>query len=241
MSNLSGWKISVANGLIGVLPLQNFESALVLAESYLTEVGGWDPVSSSDPTGEGQPATGETVEESIDSIKNSRLDRVHRLDAEVTVKLNLQFLANLPAGQSADAVRSEMTTLIETFLQGQLGRTSIGLTEVSDVNGAVSPAGELTPSQRVSLLNATATIENTRKDPRAVALKTAKTMYGLDDNWNVSMVYTEPGKPISVSIRRYQNQSFQLLDTGTDRQYVLWVNPDTYTVETGVQRPVSIS
>lgn len=237
---LNGWRTSASNGLVESLPLQTFDDALILVDEYLANVGGWLPNDTNDPTGQGTPVNGDTPAQAVSNIVSSRLERVHRLKATMDVQVELEFISNFATGQSDADIIAQMQPLVEAFVQRQLSTSPLAYDGVSNLTGTLDRGGSTDVQERLAIETAIANGQLLR-DPRVVALNAARTLYGLDDEWSVDLVYTEPDKPIVVIIRKYTSNALTALDTSATQQYVINVSPDDYSVTGGVISPVDNS
>ncbi len=230
--NLAGWKTTATTALINTLPLQTFDNGLLLVDQYLASVGGWTPDSELDPTGPGVPVNGATPAEAATAIATTQLSRVYRLTGTMSVEINLDYIASFAPGQSDDDIRAQMQPLIQAFIEERLASTQLSFVGLSGLSGDITDGGETTAAERRALLVAL-TNNAEKSDPRALALRAATTLYQLPSTWSVQSVYTETGKPIVVTIRKYTNTQFTALDNTTTVRYVMTVSPDTYTVTAG--------
>jgi hypothetical protein len=235
---LNGWKTTTATALIYRLPMQTFEAVLPLIDSYLASVGGWIPNSITDPTGEGFPANGVVPVDAADAIATAQISRVHRLSATIAVTLNLEYIANLAAGQPANDIIAQMQPMIEDFLERQFKKAPLDLVSVETITGVVTAGGLQSAAQRVAV-QANIVAGEIQQDPRRVALNAARTLFSLDTTWNVDSVYTEPDKEIVVVIRKYTNTQYTALDTTTPNQYVFGIGAEDYRVINGIVIPVN--
>lgn len=230
--DLSGWRSSTAIAVTNILPLQTFESSLVLVESYLASTGGWVPDSPTNPTGPGQPVTGEMPTDAAISIKNQQYARVYTIKATADIRLDFTYVANLASGQTDDDVLVAIQNGVKQFLETQLGRTSLSLDSMISLTGTINSNGLTTSSQRLSIFEEES--QGILNDPRAIALNMTKNTYGLDDLWNVESTYTEVNGKIVVIMAKYTELSFGTLDTSVVQRYVISVNPGQYLIETGL-------
>jgi len=230
--DLSGWRSSTAIAVTSILPLQTFESSLVLTESYLATTGGWVPDNPGNPTGPGQPVTGESPDQAAISIKNQQYARVYTVKVTADLRLNFTYVANLATGQPNEDVLVAIQNGVQDFLETQLGRTSLTLDSVVNLTGSISTNGLTTSSQRLSIYEEES--QGILNDPRAIALDMAKNTYALDDLWNVESTYTEANGKIVVIMAKYTELSFGTLDNNVLQRYVISVNPGQYLVETGL-------
>ena len=237
MSTLSGWRTSAANRLVEELPLQTFDSSILLIDAYLASIGGWVPNDVSDPTGEGAPVNGDTPLEAVTAIVVQQLTHMHRLDATLQVNLTLQFVSNLAPGQSDDDIRSQMQPLIETLLAVEFNSSILNFSDLTLLTGPIINGGTIDAIQRVEI-NESIVGASFGHDPRAVAVNAARNIYSLDILWNVETFYTEIGQPIMVIIKKYTNSDYISVDSTESLRYVIGVNPDTYLIESGIQATI---
>lgn len=234
---LNGWKTSVATGVVEALPLQDFESALVLADDFLATQGGWNPDDAGDPTGPGVPVSGATLEEAIVLITDQNLDRVYHVD--VSGNMNFRILMNekLATGLSDEDVLTNITDRLSDVVELNLGRTSIELVDIPSFTGDVT-SGPTTATQRLNIQN---TIEGGGRiiDPRAIGLVSARATFNLDTTWNVEFLYTEPDKSLYLSIIKYTTDLYQTVDSNVDNTFGIYMNPITYRTTGGVVVPVA--
>lgn len=235
---LAGWKLTTAGAVVNTLPLQTTDEALILVDEYLSTIGGWVPNDPGDTTGEGFPANGLSPSEAASEITSARLERTHRLDGKMNIEVNLQYIANFVPGQDDEDIIAQMRPLIEDFVQQQLSNSPLGFIDITEVTGSVTAGGQETSEERVKIREALDEGRDQR-DPRVVALRAALRLYNLDDTWNVQTTYTEPNLPLVVVIRKYLNTAYISLDTGSQIQYVMTVNPNTFSVSGGVSNPVT--
>lgn len=238
MTTLAGWRTSAANLLVEAIPLQTFDSSVLLIDAYLASVGGWVPDDVGDPTGEGSPVNGDTPEEAVAAIVEQQLDRMYRLDATLQVELTLQFVSNLAPGQSDEDVRSQMQPLIEALLEVEFGSSLLNFSNFTNLSGPIITGGTLDAVQRVEIQGLIATASFAH-DPRAVAVNAARNIYALDDLWNVENYYTEVNQPIVTIIRKYTTLTYVTIDTAETLRYVIGVNRDTYVIESGIKTSIS--
>lgn len=234
---LLGWKATTAVLLISKLPLQTYNGVIPFIDSYLSTVGGWVSNDPNIPTGEGEPANGATPDIAVSDIIDSQYSRMYRLSTTATIKLSFEFLANLAPDQVADDVRAQMIPMIDAFISEQLSNTALNYISLETVLGDVAVGGVTTQSHRVGINDVIRTGAY-HKDPRAVAVYTARTMYALGDTWNAVSVYTEPDQPIVVIIQKYTNSQYITLDQSVSNQYVISISPDEYTLISGLSIPI---
>jgi hypothetical protein len=226
---LSGWTVSTTTLLLRQLPLQTYDAATALVESYLSAAGGWTPTSVGDPTGLGAPVDGSTPETASAAISSGQFARMNHVSATVNVVMTMDILANLISGQTNAAVLTQINSIVEDTITNQLIGTSMSLSSVSSVTGTVTADGISTTAQRVAIeaLISTSTYNG---DPRAIGVVEARRIYALDSTWSFHSFYTENGTEIAVIIRKYTSSTFATLDTTNTGQYIISIQPNGFTV-----------
>lgn len=236
--DLLGWKTTTATILVGLIPSQSFESAFVLAETYLSDVGGWNPDNGGDPTGIGQPVNGQLPEAAANSIFDIEHSKVYDVAVIAPIELQFRFTQKLPAGLGEVAVLGAIQDAVENWLKANVlisdrFPVTVDANGVGVISGNLIGTGETTSAERVAVA-ARADSDDKITDYKTAALVFARIKHLLDDNWNVMSFYTEPTKPITVIIRRYTSTTYLDLDEAVTQKYVIVVNPDTYEVVSGV-------
>jgi len=234
---LSGWKRSVAAGVVETIPLQDFESAFLLAEDFLSTQGGWNPDDAGDPTGPGVPVSGITTEEAIILIFQQQTNRIYKVVINGTMEFSVILNENLSIGLSDNDVISSVTTVLEDFVEAQLENTNIELVSIPSFTGTVT-SGPTTASERVSL-QSSITGGGKLIDPKAIALVAARARFNLDNTHNVQYLYTESGKDIFVLVTKYLTTQYTTIDTSADSRYGIKLDADSFRVTTGVTLPNS--
>lgn len=236
MSNgsLSSWKTDTAIVLLGELPLQNLTSAKEKVEQYLSETGGWIPDDDSDPTGSGQPASGEDSAEAADSITEAEIARVYNTKVRADIKLDFHLVQNLDPDLSDEDVKTLIEETVQSFLVEQLGCTTTEFVELTDYEIENDRGGDTTAAQRVT---ADEEVKSGEKliDPVSISLSYARDRFNLDDFWNVTYIYNEPTKDIVSLIERYTDpETYEDLDIFTLTQYAITMDASSYELASGV-------
>ncbi len=237
MSNesLASWKTDTAIILLGTLPLQTLDSANVLVEDYLSATGGWVPEDPGDPTGPGEPASGETSPQAAQSIADEQLERVYNIDIDANIKLNFHLVQNLDPGLSDEDVIVLIEETVNNFIANQFGCTNMELAETTSFETEIQRGGNTTPDIRVV---AQAEVESGDKliDPVAICLSLARERFDLDDNWNVSYIYNEPDQDIVGQVERYTDTTYTTLDSFSVTQHIVTVDTANYQLASGVSK-----
>ncbi len=237
MSNesLASWKTDTSILVLQELPLQTLTTAGVLVEDYLSSTGGWVPEDVGDPTGPGQPASGETAPEAAKTIAESQIERVYNNKITADLKVDFHIAQNLDPTLSDEDVLTLIQETIVDFLQNQLGCTTVAFNEFSGSTGVVGRSGYTTADERVT---AHQQIESGEKliDPVAIGLQIARDRFELDDFWNVTYIYTEQDQDIVVQVERYTDTNYTTLDPFTLTQQIVKIDATTYKLASGVSK-----
>ena len=235
MSNesLASWKSDASIALLGTLPLQTFDSAIVLVDRYLAANGGWVPEDPADPVGPGAPATGENALEAANSITQEQLERIYNIATNASIKLNFNIVQNLDPGLADNDIAVLIEETVGDFIASQFGCTVMELDEILSYDITVDRGGNTTADQRVQA-NAEVTSGDKLIDPVPISLSLARSRFDLDENWNVTYIYNEPGQDIVAMVERYVTTSYDNIDTSTLTQYVIKIDATTYELASGV-------
>lgn len=234
---LTGWKQSVATSLVETLPLQDFESAFLLAEQYLSSQGGWNPDDASDPTGPGVPVSNVTTDEAVETIFDEQLSRIYQIEVDGTLAITAFLNENLSPGLSDADVFSNTTVRVQEFLEAEFAKTSLRFDNITNYTGTVT-TGPTTSQERVSIqtsIGAGGKIVN----PREIALIAARARFNLDTTYNAEYLYTESNKDLFVLVRKYTNTQYTTVDTTVDNKFGIKLDSDSFRVTTGVVLPNS--
>jgi len=229
---LSGWKQSVAAGLVEIVPLQTFESSLVLADDYLATTGGWVPDDAGDPTGPGVPASGATTGEAMLIIRDEQLERIYSADLSGVLSFTTNFQINLAPGLSDADVLAAMEAKFEDFVEAQLPNTNLAFVNLDSFTGTVAE-GPTTQTERQAIQ--TSILSGGKiTNPKEIALVAARARYSLDNTYNVKYMYTQPDKVLFHLMVQYTDATYETEDTNATNQYVIKLDPVTYEVTSGL-------
>lgn len=232
------WINDTATLLTAQLPLQSFQSAVNLAFSYVSNVGGWVADDQQNQNGPGAPANGASEEQAASDIASQQIANVYDLSFTANVTLRVQFGQQLGSGldlsSASAAMQSDLTSFITTTINNAAlpVRVEAVVSQTADAGRSLI-GGETTADVRVSIA-ADAVGGDKIVDYKAGALKYATTINGLDDTWNIAAVYTQAGNPIVVIIVKYTDNAYETIDTANNTTYVFTVSPTTYQVVSGV-------
>jgi hypothetical protein len=232
---LNGWKGSVATGVVESVPLQDFESALILAEDFLGTQGGWNPDDAGDPTGFGEPVSGVTLEESIVLITLEQRDRIYHTDILGVLNFRIILNENLSLGLDDATVVANLVDILDDTVQANLLNTNIEFVDIPSYTGTVtSGATDAAIRQNIqSILLAGGKII----DPYAIGLSVARAEYNLDNTYNVQYLYTESNKALFIMVIKYTDNLYATVDTTADARYGITLDPISYKTAGGTTLP----
>jgi|ERR1051326_6378955 hypothetical protein len=243
MTDLTTWIDTVSQLVIDELPLQSVQTATVLTEAYLSNIGGWIPDDIGQPSGEGHPNGSPTEQESADAITVDAFAAVYDLNIQATINVSIQISAKLTPGLTPiETVIQNMQNQIAEFITNQINDSELPVrTDSVDVDSLTpdvfgdrsSLGGILDQTIRQGIVTDLAGADKVI-DYKALALQYVLDTYGLDEKWNVVSLYTEPTQPIVVQIQKYTDTTYATLDGGNTTIYVISISPDTYGVVSGV-------
>lgn len=229
---LSGWKQSIAAGLVEIVPLQTFESSLVLADDYLATTGGWVPDDAGDPTGPGVPASGATNAQAMQDIRDEQLERIYSADLSGVLSFTTHYQINLAPGLSDADVLAAMEARFEDFVEAQLPSTNLAFVNLDSFTGSVVE-GPTTQTEREAIQ--TSILSGGKiTNPKEIALVAARARFSLDNTYNVQYMYTQPGKVLFHLMVQYTDATYATEDTNATNQYVIKLDPVTYEVTSGL-------
>ena len=236
--SVQAWKTDVAYLVVQEIPFQTLETGLQLAESYLAATGGWNPDDVSDPTGPGDPVSGETAPEAAETIKNTLLERIQDFTVETaTIRVNFNYVDNFSfceeEGDDRQQAIDAMRIKFKEFIEFQLTDTNLEFIELDEYTADFENIGSTTEDQRVAIQ---ATLAGGGKiiDPKAIALSAARTRWGLDNTWNVDYVYYQIDQELFVMITKYEDETYATPDSAAEQQYAVKLDPARYTVTGGL-------
>jgi len=232
---LSGWIQSAAAGVVESVPLQDFESSLVLAEDFLGTQGGWNPDDPADPTGFGEPVSGVSLAQGIVLITVQQQERIYHTDVSGVLNFRVKMNNNLSPGLDEVSVVANVVDLLDDFVQANLLPTNIEFVDIPSYTGAVTN-GPTDASTRQNI-QSTLTAGGQIIDPYAIGLSVARAEYNLDDTYNVQYLYTEPNKALFVMVIKYTDNLYSTADTTADARYGITLDPVSYKTAGGTTLP----
>ena len=234
---LVGWRNATTLLVVQNLPLQTAQSASILVSNYLSDVGGWVPDSALDPTGAGVPANGETTDDAATSIIALQYSKIHELRTTVTLVVDLVYHNNITTGQPDETILALSEEQIEELIEAQLADTILRVASFDNTSATIINGGETTQVNRqeieVDINSQTKLI-----DPKSIALQIARSVYALDDTYNVSKFYKETDTELVFVIIKYETNQYAVVDSTAINQYVLTLDPSNYTLFSGLVRPI---
>lgn len=232
---LNGWKASVATGVVESVPLQEFESALILAEDFLGTQGGWNPDDAGDPTGFGEPVSGATLEESITIITDQQRERIYHSDISGVLNFRIILNNNLSLGLDDAAVTAAVVDILDDVVQANLLQTNIEFVDIPSYTSLVTN-GPTDATIRQAIQN-TILAGGQIIDPYAIGLNVARAEYNLDNTHNVEYLYTEPNKALFVMVIKYTDNLYSTVDTTADARHGISLDPISYRTAGGTTLP----
>jgi hypothetical protein len=228
------WRNTTAGVLIGTLPLQDFSSAISLVESYLSDTGGWNPDDVGDPTGLGEPVSGETPEQAAINITNQQLNSVYQSEITGQLTFKANFIKNLGSGLSESVVLSTIESEFAQFIENQFDNIIIQFESLDTFTGTVI-SGPTTAAERV-LINNLIVSGDKLINPKAIALSLSRNRFSLDNTYNVSFLYTQTDKELVILIEKYTSTAYTNLDLSVDNQFIISLDSKSYHITTGVTK-----
>jgi hypothetical protein len=232
---LNGWVASVAAGVVETVPLQDFESALVLSEDFLGTQGGWNPDDPGDPTGFGEPVSGVSLETAIALITAQQQERIYHSAISGVLNFRIVLNNNLSPGLDDASVTAAIVDILDDVVQANLIQTNIEFVNIPSYTATVTN-GPTDASTRQAIQN-TILAGGQIIDPHAIGLIVARSEYSLDNTYNVEYLYTEPNKTLFVMIVKYTDNLYQTVDTTADARYGISLDPVSYRTAGGTTLP----
>lgn len=238
MSNesLASWKLDVGTLVVQEIPFQTLETGIALADSYLAATGGWIPDDAGDPTGPGQPASGETQTEAAASIKTILLERIQNFETEATIRVNFQLFDNFSFDETTDDKQQAIDAMqlkFRDFIEFQLQSTKLEFVELDTYTSDFQNIGPTTTEIRVEIQN-TILAGGRIIDPKAIALSAARARWGLDNTWNIEYVYTQENQELFFMLQKYLSENYAIVDTTETLIFSIKLDPARYTVTGGL-------
>ena len=232
------WKTDVAYLVVQEIPFQTLETGLQLAESYLAATGGWLPDDDTNPTGPGNPVSGETAPEAAATIKDTLLERIQDFEVEeATIRVRFNFVDNFSfceeEGDDREQTIDAMRIKFKDFIEFQLENTKMEFIELDEYTADFRNIGTTTDAIRLEIQS---TIAGGGKiiDPKAIALSAARARWGIDNTWNVTYVYYQVDQEIFALIDKYTDETYATIDSAATNQYAVKLDPSRYTVTGGL-------
>ncbi len=229
--SLISWKTDTSFLIVRKLPFEDFESAFVLAEDYLSSTGGWNPDDLSDPTGPGAPVSGATTSEAADIIRDEQMGAIYSTPVSATINISLEYISKIVSGLSDQDVLDNIEEGLNKFISNQLLPIDLKYDLLVSFNGVPVPGSLTTQNSRIAL-DATVTAGEKLIDPKAIALNSARVMNSLDNSWNVTYLYTKKDNDLFALVEKYAS-NYEFLDLSDDRQFFLSLDPESYEVTGG--------
>lgn len=233
MSNdsLQAWKTDTAFLVVDKLPFEDFESAFILVEDYLSSTGGWVPDDEDNPTGPGEPASGATSDEASDIIRDEQFSAVYSTSVTATITISLEYITKLVGGLSDQDVLDNIEEGLNSFINSQIEPTDLEYDTLVSFDGDPVDGALTTTDIRVDLNN---TVEAGGKliDPKAIALDYARNSYSLDNSWNVTYLYTKENNDLFTLVEKYL-EGYTDIDLSDDRQFFVSMDPTSYEISGG--------
>ncbi len=233
MSNhsLISWKTDTSFLVVRKLPFEDFESAFVLVETYLSSTGGWNPDDPNDSTGPGEPVSGATTTEAADIIRDEQMGAVYSTPVNATINISLEYIAKLVGGLSDQDVLDNIEEGLNKFIANQLLPIDLQYDLLVSFGGVPVPGSHTTQNSRIAL-DATVVAGGKLIDPKAIALNSARVMNSLDNSWNVTYLYTKKDNDLFALVEKYAS-NYEFLDLSDDRQFFLSLDPESYKITGG--------
>lgn len=238
MSNesLASWKVDVGNLVVKEIPFQTLETGIALADSYLAATGGWVPDDAGDPTGPGQPASGESQPQAATSIKEILLERIQNFATEASIRVNFQYFDNFSFDPNTDDSQQAIDAMrlkFRDFIEAQLVGTQLEFVELDTYTSEFRNIGPTTVDIRLEV-QATIVAGGRIIDPKAIALSAARARWALDTTWNIEYVYTQENQELFFMLRKYNTEDYDTVDLTAEQQYAIKLDPVRYTVSGGL-------
>ncbi len=231
---LNGWIQSVASGVIETVPLQDLESALVLAEDFLSTQGGWVPDNPGDTTGPGVPASGISTSDAIITITVLQQERIYHADIAGVLNFRIIMNENLSSGLDDATVLTNLIDRLDEVVKANLRNTNIEFVDIPSYTGVVTN-GPTTPEERREL-QTIITTGGQIINAKAIALIAGRGEFNLDNTYNVQYLYTEPGKALFVVLVQYTDTLYNT-EVDSAQRYGITLDPVSYRTAGGTVLP----
>jgi len=220
---------NVAMVVADQLPLTSYDAAKTLVGVYLDDIG-WN----SSTNGLGVPANNFTVEETAAAVIYLQINGTVRYTATANISINFDYYLNIPVDQNVNQVQNVLTSSIKDFLSTELqNKTNINFVNLISISGDIS-RGEPSPEDRVMYYN---NISHNTVDPCVIALHYINKHYSnVDSTWNIASIYTDNKNGLCVTVKKFTNTSFTVLDSSAQAEYVIVMDRESYAIRSGLIR-----
>ena len=230
--NLFQWNTTVGHLVMARLPGLDLAAAMALSDSWLSSNGGWVPDDGGDPEGEGEFGGDESQAEAADAIQEEQLGLYKVIMVSVPVTINVAMAGPYATDDAEDILADlgdEITARVTAALTGKVG---LVIDEV-DLDAAevdlLQDEGDLAIGDRVDVQ--AAVVAGDLVDPATVATDAVRRSHALDSTWVASSAFAPNStSPIYVTVRKYTNTSYALLDGTATHRYVAAINKSKGTL-----------
>lgn len=222
------WKLNIGQRVTVALPSNTLDSAMVLADSWLTANGGWDG-------GEGQPSGGESDDDVVAAIAADEIAKTNTVTITMPVLIKVSMVGNFASGTSTGDMVSAMQSAVEARLDAAfVGRDGAQLYEYlwGDETASVRAEGSLS-SASMQAIQAAIEFDSTFVDPAAVATAAVRTLHSLPTTWICSSLYTRGNgsEPIVATVTKFVNTTYSSADD-VGYHFVARIGRESGSVET---------
>ncbi len=234
--------------LMSTVPGFDYDGAVTVVMSWLTDGGGWVADDGEPVNGNGAPSSGDTIEETVDAIEADQLLRTKTLFVEVPIVVRLAVTGSYVDG-TTDA---DILTASQSAIQARVETVTRDGLEVKsfDFNSAdldLRDTGILSTQNKLDI-QTEITNEVVLTDPCAIAVAYARRTYGLDLTWMAWKLHRRTTGPIHVFIKKFTTSGYTTVDESfeddgdsvTYEGYVVVVEPTALAVSTCLISPKRI-
>ncbi len=225
MSTLAEFTDTVVANVIAGITLQDQSSTTTLVENYITSEGGWVPDDVGDPTGEGHLANDEDEDDATTSIIEAEYAKIYESDLTLTVTFNLKRISYLTAGLDEASIKAAIDGTVRNELTDALGALGFITTDSTLDDSDSTTSGVFSAARRVAIA-----AESPTESYSARVLEDAARSFGLSNLWSISHMFTLNDKPVTYTIKKYTNSSYNVLDSGITYCYVVKADPLTQRI-----------
>lgn len=234
--------------LMGKVPGFDYDAAVTSVLSYITSGGGWALEPDEPVNGEGEPVSGDTIEEAVAAITADQFARTKTLFIEVPIVVRLAVTGSYASGTTDEdiltASQSAIQARIETVTRDGLEVKSF---DFDNADLELRDTGILTTQNKLDI-QSEITNEVVLTDPCAIAVAYARRVYGLDLTWMAWKLHRKTTGPIHVFIKKFTTSGYTTADTSfedgddsvTYEGYVVVIEPTSLAVSTCLISPKRI-